>query len=155
MRCGWSPGRQLTLLRVSTERIWADADGRPPAFDGWVSPLLSVPEQPQAGADAPAMSPVVPGTDTGGDLLSELTLSLLSGTDYHTAPLASMAPPSGSEEKHIAEDGLLTVAPAETESLPPPVTEVNHLYPPAVHRLLRPEFYGLATEGADDPKNSD
>ncbi|MGR7483998.1 conjugal transfer nickase/helicase domain-containing protein [Klebsiella aerogenes] len=36
-----------------------------------------------------------------------------------------MAPPSGSEEKHIAEDGLLTVAPAETESLPPPVTEVN------------------------------
>lgn len=125
---GWSPGRPLTLLRVSPERIWPDADGRPPVFDGRVSPLLSVPEQQQKCGDAPATSPVEPGTETGGDLLSDLTLSLFSGTDDHTALQASMTPPSGSEEKHIAEDCLLTVVPAETES-PPPVTEVNSPVP--------------------------
>ena len=80
---GWSPGRSLTLLRLSPSLIWPDVAACPELFDGQVGPVqvsVLVQQALSKGADGAGS-----GSLPDSDLLGELALSLFSPADVASA----------------------------------------------------------------------
>ncbi|HEN3291972.1 TPA: TraI domain-containing protein [Yersinia enterocolitica] len=74
---GWSPGVDLTLLRVSPSLIWEQIENRPPLFDGTVTPVVVVNSIPPLDNPSPNNSNNHPPEVN----LEELTLSLFSSPE--------------------------------------------------------------------------
>ncbi|MGL4724672.1 MAG: MobH family relaxase [Scandinavium sp.] len=124
---GWTPGRPLTLLRVSPERIWSDSDNRPAAFDGLVSPQLVTSAQQEDTAEQTVQASPEADVCSEGDPLSELALSLFSDGEDVIGPANNPSPGSHAEEEVFISEvsaGLVEVDSAvlPADDIAPPAT---------------------------------
>ncbi|EDT2963633.1 relaxase [Salmonella enterica subsp. enterica] len=85
---GWTPGCNLTLLRIAPSLIWPDTGNRPAAFSGTVTPAEAATEKQEQPETRPGntLPPVAEKASTGDDL-TDIAFSLFASPEKLTPPV--------------------------------------------------------------------
>lgn len=100
---GWTPGSPLTLLKLSSSRLWSTVDERPALFTGTVVPVVNNPAETQNVGSEQSVAPL----PVSENELTDLAFSLF-------APQETAAPADHTFQPEIPCEDTRPVSPATT-----------------------------------------